>query len=385
MFSLTALLLCHLATTLALPSGTLKAKRDVYVSSISQCPKLAKRTPTSVHDLRPDDFSYTMALGDSITAGCFSHGLQDNILASFGEYRGDSYANGANPGAITIPNLIKNYNANVTGGSLGSNPIPELCYGPLCPIGPFGWNPSVDQLNAAQSGAMASNLPHEARDYLVPLVKLRNIPAKAFKYLNLQIGSNDQCALCTQAALGFGPGSADDFEANIRKTLEIIRAGIPNTVVNILGVIKVSDVYTITLNEPYCEVIPGIPHYNIECPCMLLPGSVGDTTRALMDKLKDQYNERLIKIVKDYQTAHYSDFAVTWQPASFEIAGFPVSALSDVDCFHPSLKAHQFIAAGVWNRLVGDNAERSTSQPWVDTLSYRCLQEDDRIQTSALL
>jgi phospholipase B1 len=73
---------------------------------------------------------------------------------------------------------------------------------------------------------MASNLPHEARDYLVPLTKLRGIPSKAFKYLNLQIGSNDQCALCTQAALGFGPGSADDFESSIRQTLEIIRAGI---------------------------------------------------------------------------------------------------------------------------------------------------------------
>jgi phospholipase B1 len=54
---------------------------------------------------RPDDFSYTMALGDSITAGCFSHGLQDNILSSFAEYRGESYANGADPGAITIPNV----------------------------------------------------------------------------------------------------------------------------------------------------------------------------------------------------------------------------------------------------------------------------------------
>jgi phospholipase B1 len=40
---------------------------------------------------------------------------------------------------------------------------------------------------------------------------------------------------------------------------------------------------------------------------MLLPGPLGDVTRSLMDKLKDQYNARLIKIAKDYQTAHYPD------------------------------------------------------------------------------
>lgn len=53
---------------------------------------------------RPDDFSYTLALGDSITAGLFSRGIQTNHLLDFSEWRGESYAAGADPGAITIPN-----------------------------------------------------------------------------------------------------------------------------------------------------------------------------------------------------------------------------------------------------------------------------------------
>ena len=77
-------------------------------------------------------------------------------------------------------------------------------------------------------------------DYLVPRVKIFGIPDKAFKYVNLQIGSNDLCQLCLQgefsdlppyisvltrhtASLRYGPGSADDFEANIRATLEYLR------------------------------------------------------------------------------------------------------------------------------------------------------------------
>jgi phospholipase B1, membrane-associated len=98
--------------------------------------------------------------------------------------------------------------------------------GPLCPIGPFGWNSEVDQLNAAQSGALASNLHHEVVDYLVPQIKKRNIPKTAFKYLHLQIGSNDICIWCAQSTIGVGPGSPDDFEKNIRKTLEAVRLGI---------------------------------------------------------------------------------------------------------------------------------------------------------------
>jgi phospholipase B1 len=138
--------------------------------------------------------------------------------------------------------MIKHYNSDVTGGSRGHNIFPEICYGEhrsrfvqsfltlptgiLCHTGSSGWNDAVDQLNSAQTGALASNLPHEVNDYLIPQVKKWNIPAEKFKYINFQIGSNDLCLLCAQATWGRGRGSADDFEANIRTTLEALRAAI---------------------------------------------------------------------------------------------------------------------------------------------------------------
>lgn len=34
-----------------------------------------------------------------------------------------------------------------------------------------------------------------------------------------------------------------------------------------------------------------------------------------------------------------------------DLENWPIEALSPVDCFHPSEKAHQRVAAGFWNRL----------------------------------
>lgn len=73
---------------------------------------------------------------------------------------------------------------------------------------------------------MASNLPHEVNDYLIPQVRKWNIPANKYKYINLQIGSNELCWLCAQSALGLGPSSPDEFEADIRATLEALRAAV---------------------------------------------------------------------------------------------------------------------------------------------------------------
>ncbi|QRV92999.1 GDSL-like lipase/acylhydrolase family protein [Ceratobasidium sp. AG-Ba] len=364
-----------------------------YVTDISQCPSVAPRTapPTSVHDLQVqrmssltfDDFSVAMAIGDSITAGAFSQGInRQNLLLNFVEFRGLSYAGGGDSGAITMPNLLKHYNKTLTGGSIGVNPGIELCFGPICPIGPLGWNPNVDQLNAAQSGALASNLLHEVRDYLVPQVKARGIAANRFKYLSFQIGSNDLCQLCLAADALLGPGTQSDFEGNIRETLEYVRTNIPNTLVNLVGVFQVSHIYNLTLNQPYCEqLIPNVTHYNLECTCALFGGATGEFTRSRMDKLQGQYNTALQKIVADYKAKNYKDFAVIWQPPVVPLDRYPVESLSSLDCFHPSTATHQRIAAGIWNRLTLDTAGRAVPIEWETTPKFRCLQASDRIQT----
>jgi len=247
----------------------------------------------------------------------------------------------------------------------------------LCLPGSLGWTPKVDQFNAALTGALAINLYHEAKgaslllihfhrywltvrpDYLVPQYKASGVKDSELKYLNFQIGSNDVCQLCAAGAIG--NFVADQFEKDVRKTLEHVRQNIPNVLVNVVGVFRVRtsedraihypslmgdtgianlpiddqpavvvrtlSIRSLPLLTVFCSDrvgIPGIPHLNIECSCALLGGSVGNATRTLMDNLTDQYNTRLVKIVKEYQKAAYPGFAAIWQPADLPLTTFPV-------------------------------------------------------------
>jgi len=133
-------------------------------SPINSCPKLAPRPrPNSIKNLRPDDISVVMALGDSITA---AFGLK-GAYGGLEEYRGQSWSIGGDSDAVTLANFFKYYNSSVQGASL-SNHIVEVCMGPFCP-GHQYW-PDLDVLNAAQSGAWIQNLPYQIK-YLKAMLK----------------------------------------------------------------------------------------------------------------------------------------------------------------------------------------------------------------------
>jgi phospholipase B1 len=104
-----------------------------YVADFKQCPQLAPRTspPTSVHDLRPDDIKVVMALGDSLTAAFGAEKFMGDFkdwLKNLFEYRGKSFSIGADPGMVTIPNILSHYRPDVVGGSKGSHLV-HYCSG----------------------------------------------------------------------------------------------------------------------------------------------------------------------------------------------------------------------------------------------------------------
>ncbi|KAF8754794.1 hypothetical protein RHS01_05847 [Rhizoctonia solani] len=293
----------------------------------------------------------------------------DNKNLNWVEWRGVSYAGGGDPGAITMPNLLKHYNSTLVGGAVGYNPGYEICFGSGCPVGP-------------QSGAYASNLLHEAQDYLAPQVKAMNISQSRYKFLSFQVGANDVCQLCAAADAPMGPATKSDFENNIRATLEYVRQNIPNTLVNLFGAWQLTDIYSLTSGQIYCkQPIPFVERFAIGCPCIAGQGDVGEFTRGQMDRLVQQYNTVLQNIVADYKAKNYKDFAVIWQPPNLPFKNYPIQAVSSVDCFHPSSDAHARIAAGLWNRLTLDTTARAAPFTWEETPTFRCLEESDRIQT----
>ncbi|RIA98105.1 hypothetical protein C1645_174973 [Glomus cerebriforme] len=352
---------------------------EIFVKNISQCPKLTPRQtlPRSVHDLRIDDIKVIMALGDSITAGfgAKGHNVKAPIdIHKLHENRGVSFSIGGDPGAVTIANFIQHYSPELIGPSTGDHLV-ELCYGLICP--PYQYKPEKDRFNAAQSGMMASNLTIELNYLLEQLYKEpMEVVLKSYKLLNFFIGSNDICFRCSNDLPWLTP---EQFENYLISTLDVIRSEIPNTIVNLLGVFNVSQVYNFH-GEDYCKGWGLVANY--ECSCAFVPGVVGALNRKKMDETAMEYNKAIRNVVDHYASHRSNTFAVVYHGNNIDLLTFPVEGLSNIDCFHPSIISHEFIAKTLWNNLVLPSNKRNGRIEWDDDVDIRCFGENDRINTN---
>ncbi|KAJ3299487.1 hypothetical protein HK104_008759 [Borealophlyctis nickersoniae] len=327
---------------------------SIALDTIKACPNLPRRPsePTSVHDLRMDDIKVIAALGDSITAGWFAKGLPEKKFPfpvnAINEDRGIAFSMGGDPNAVTLPNLMKRYQPDLVGASTGSH-FPEICYGILC--FPFQYKPEQDQLNAAQSAAMVVNLEHEL-DYLERQLKNRKDVnfEKDWKLINLLIGSNDACLGCLDLPVHPTP---DQYAKLMRSLITDIRKRIPRVVVNVMQQFNVSQVWDLTNKDPWCASLRNIGLI-FECNCAFLPGPQGPTTRILMDTLVQNYNKEMEKIVEEIRNdktrEDYDSFAIVMDPmfSGVSVKEWPIAMLSDVDCFHPGIRAHEIMAVALW-------------------------------------
>ncbi|RKP26172.1 hypothetical protein SYNPS1DRAFT_28124 [Syncephalis pseudoplumigaleata] len=367
----------------------------VNATSFDRCPELAPRVKPAQHvrDLRHDDIKVVMALGDSsITAGFSAKPRPFLDLKRVFEFRGVSYAAGGDPGAVTLPNGFRRYQPNLVGASVGDHLV-EVCYGPVCP--PFQYQPEKDRLNAAQSGVMAQNLKNEVYYLIDQLRADRNVDMQNdWKFLNLQVGSNDLCLSCTPFARERGPLSPDAYEAHIREALQLVRTNIPRVFVNLgmspltmhpatdtVGNFKVSEIYAHGRKNAVCKVIQSLPGFNVACACALVPGALGDKLRKRMDDTMAQYNERLRRIHDDYERIKDPQFGVSLQVFDSQLTSFPGGTFSDFDCFHPTERTHAYIATFAWNGLALPLANRPDVVIYDPNLKISCPGNDDRLRT----
>ncbi|OWZ36407.1 hypothetical protein C347_00578 [Cryptococcus neoformans AD2-60a] len=385
-----------------LPKPQLPGKL-VPFSRLHECPSLRPRVyPTVAKDVRPDDFRVIMALGDSITAGLLARGSRSSSASSapsqvdrqrpllpsldIQEYRGLSYPIGSDPGAITIPEILRHFSPSaeeIPGSSKGKHP-PVTCLN--------GWGikgcaerPEEDGLNAAVSGSVSAGLLRQVEDFILPRLKDMEIRKEDWKFVNLGIGANDICSFCLYpniTDIDFS-GSPKRFAKDIKHAVNALRKNVPNIIVNIIGLFRVSAIYKLTLKDPYCQppLFPyPIPHFPLECSCALLPGPTGDWTRQKMDELGEAYDEAVLEIVREWEKEGDEHFGAIWQPGTaIDLPNYPITALSPIDCFHPSEASHQRMAAGIWNRLTLNLEEKYLPISWDDEIMVRCLEEDDRV------
>jgi len=332
------------------------------------CPVLPPHTPKDVNDLHPNNIKVVMALGDSITA---AFGVMGNN-GKLNEYRGKSWSIGGDVNGTSVPNFLSTWVSNLQGAAIGDH-ILEYCSGPFCPD--YEYHPLLDNLDAAQSGGMIMNLPQHQMDYLLkqvysnPAIDIAN----DWKLLTILIGANDICDCCTRNVSYTGP---DAFEKYLTETLERVRSTLPRTFVNLIVGFNISEVYYLGRKSLYCEAHQRV--FAWECACIF--DKDANATRLEVDVVGQQYNERVYKIAAAYKAQKYTDFAVVVQPFFLKTKAsvLPIEFLSTIDCFHPSLLAHETMAIALWNNMLTPAAQKKTILtvgdipmcPTVDTLLY---------------
>ncbi|PHZ18005.1 uncharacterized protein RHIMIDRAFT_233424 [Rhizopus microsporus ATCC 52813] len=348
-----------------------------YAERIEDCPRLQPRArPTSVRDLRADDIKVVGALGDSIMAGAVSKGLEGSRTLNINialEDRGITYGAGGNPGAITIPNFIKHYSPNVIGGSVGDHWV-EFCYFGLCPK--WQYHPEKDRFNAAQSAAMSFDLGMEL-DYLIPAMRktLGLDFENDWKMITIQIGSVDQCYICSV----YGPLlTPEGYEKSLNSALRRIRKEVPRVLVNLIGVFNVTNVYELTTGNPYCSatIFGDFQTNSLECFCAT------HGFKKEVDIAAAAYDSIVFKLAKKYNEFNDPTFGIMYTPANVDLASLPVQI--DGDCFHPSVIGHGTFAKTYWNTFWKPLESIPNIYTVNDYNRVVCPGEEDRFQLKAL-
>ncbi|KAI9633160.1 uncharacterized protein MKK02DRAFT_18674 [Dioszegia hungarica] len=365
------------------PPGT-----HVRFEDLGRCPRLARREqPTSARDVRPDDITVIAALGDSISAALVARASPDqelhakrrlsaNPLTVWSEYRGLSYPTGLDPGTISLASILSRY-TNVTGGSMGHH-LPASCPAKVCGLR------EQDGLNAAISGSVASGLKAQVSDWLIPRIRQMEIEEDAWKFVNVGIGGNDICSYCltpdTDIPIDHAP---KQFGKEIKEAVEHLRLHVPNLIVNIVGLFRISALYELKLRShctlPSPPLLPHIPSLAFECSCALLPTPAGDIARAKMDALAEAYNQAILGVIHQWEEEGDEKLGVIYQPGeAIDLDLWPGEGLSAVDCFHPSEEGQKRVGAGFWNRLTLNLEGKARPIEWEDEVMVRCLEEGDR-------
>jgi len=297
------------------------------------CPLTGRSNPrpTDARRLLPGDIDIVIALGDSIVAAFGA--LSTSIINVFTQWRGYSFCIGGQTNFdnyVTIPNILKHYNPNIKGFSIGN-----------------GDHSSANAvLNVAVSGARSYNLMAQV-DALV--AKLRNYDSQNdWKLVSLFIGGNDLCDYCNDKA----KHDPTQYRANIEMALDAIKARIPKVFVNLISPPDVTLLGQI--NEGLCGIL-----HRYECSC-----ATDDSTH----EIHLAYIQQLELIAQSAKYRDKADFKVSYQPFLAEIEipqkdGKPDTSYFAPDCFHFSGKAHQAAAVALWNNMVETQEKKKTWYP----------------------
>jgi len=285
------------------------------------------KSPKSVHELTARDIAVVAALGDSITAG---NGINARFATGVPtQYRGYSWSVGGEvsyeDGSTTIPNILKHFNPDVTGYSLGNGQADDYY---------------AARLNVAVPGSIARDLPEQAVN-LVNLVNEHGLEDK-WKMVTLFIGGNDLCRYC-QHKEGLSPANHTQY---VTTTLDYLHQHLTNAFVNVVGIFDLTILGTIDIGFT-CQIL-----HPILCPC-----GIDAKEEALIRGISKEYNIGERELVDSNKYEDRDDFTVVYQPVMEDMDipkkknGKGDLSYMAPDCFHFSRKGHNSVAHFLWNNM----------------------------------
>ncbi|XP_077989678.1 phospholipase B1, membrane-associated-like [Glandiceps talaboti] len=283
--------------------------------------------PTSVHRLKPSDVKVVAAMGDSLTAA--NGAKAKTIVGVITEYRGVSWSIGGDESydsVPTLPNILRQYNPDIIGYSTGTG----------------GRDSAGAHFNVARPSGISEEMPEQAR---MLVERLQNDASVDFqndwKVVTLFIGGNDLCRWCNNEEK-FAP---ETYANNIKEALDILHAELPRTFVNLVSVIRVTEISRIS--KLLCDAFQ-----RIACEC----GKFGNEGQ--LEPIIDEYHRLTDELMTSGRYETRDDFTVVVQPA-FKHTEIPLNAQGKVDdtylapdCFHLSVKGHAAAAESLWNNMI---------------------------------
>ena len=284
----------------------------------------------TIHELRPTDVGVVGAIGDSLTAALFAKvkGVLGVLSGLFDlhkvEYRGVSWGMGGDSDATTMPNFIREFNANLKGYSVGTGEEGSSNAG----------------YNFAVSRAVASDLLEQANN-LVSKIKSDNLDDE-WKVITLFIGGNDLCAICSDEVT-FSP---DNFYMHVKAAIDKL-AELKNIFINLVETVQVTDVSVLS-KDLGCILLHGLIVLTDECFCLF--------SNEVRQKHHQEYVEKLIQLETYFREEmdDRDDFTVVLQPF-FGKTNIPTTnplSYFSPDCFHLSQKGHLTAAVALWNNML---------------------------------